>query len=89
MYWGDDMQLHRQFAGRKKRANKYKAIAEKLDLQCDYCQSYSQTIISMVFEDAVVSCNSCGKIWSKLIEENSEADVSVEGWYDIKFSREV
>lgn len=71
MCWVDIMHLHRQFAGRKKRTNNYKEIAESLDLQCNHCKSYSQTIISIVIGEAVVSCNSCGCIWSKEIEDES------------------
>ena len=63
------MNLHKQFAGRKKRITKYKAIAEKLDLQCNYCKSYLQTITSLVLDEAVINCNCCGNIWSKEIKE--------------------
>ncbi len=65
------MNLNRQFAGRKKRINKYKAIADKLELQCSYCKSYLQTITSIVIGEAVINCNNCGNIWNKEIPEET------------------
>lgn len=62
------MQLNKSFVMHKRRTTKYKEIAEKLDLQCDYCKSFSQNILSIVFGEATISCGSCGKIYSKEIE---------------------
>lgn len=64
------MNINKRFFGRKKKIEQYKNIAEKLNLQCEYCKGYSQTIQSICIGEAVISCNNCGNIWSKEIEEN-------------------
>lgn len=56
---------------RFKKHKKYVIMSKQVNHTCEYCKGKNHTVRSVVDDEAVLSCNVCRNITSKLIEDIS------------------